>query len=530
MNLFRIHRKSKHKIKFKTVFLFIFSLIMTTFAWFAYSRVLNPTLNFHIASWDMEYSIEGREQSNEIAIQISDLYPTMPQRTVTIDIKNNGERTAEIDYRVDSVAIADREYDIIYEGQEIPAGTDEYIIMAPSVVESTSVVEDGITIVTKTVKGAIIKDIERFPFTVDLEHSYEVEPDGGTGYLRVDVNWIGDDNILDSEWGYIVGETSVMSLGLTIDAYQQDEKFPTDRTVTMPSTATTNPYLPTGFTRVAGTTLETGLTIKDGSGNEYVWIEVPKTTTVYPNAGLGITSFSDTEYQTIESDLQLYTSEYRSETAQDSKYGTIKKEMLKSIYKNGGFYIGKYETGTFDGPRTETTGASQTAVIQQHAFPYNWVTREQANNLASNMPSGNHKSSLMFGLQWDLVLKYLEINGVNIESNEWGNFYNTLWTITNQSVKYYENEQWKNGAYGEKTELEAILLSAGASSTFSRQSVYDLSGNIKEWTLEASTQDDLAYVVRGGNYTRENTATVSSRSICSEDDKNISTGFRVTIY
>lgn len=34
-------------------------------------------------------------------------------------------------------------------------------------------------------------------------------------------------------------------------------------------------YLPTGFSKVKGTSLETGLTIQDSKGNQYVWVEVP---------------------------------------------------------------------------------------------------------------------------------------------------------------------------------------------------------------------------------------------------------------
>ena len=60
------------------------------------------------------------------------------------------------------------------------------------------------------------------------------------------------------------------------------------------------PYLPTGFNKVNGTSLSTGLVIQDGTGNQYVWIEVPKTAAVYPTAGLAITSFTDDEYKKIE--------------------------------------------------------------------------------------------------------------------------------------------------------------------------------------------------------------------------------------
>ena len=128
----------------------------------------------------------------------------------------------------------------------------------------------------------------------------------------------------------------------------------------LPSVANkTIPYYPDNtFTKVAGTDLSTGLVIKDTSGNEYVWIEVPKTTGVYPTAGLKITNFTETEYTAIETDLHTYTDYYRNGTsAKDeyysddvtgltsAKYTELKQKMLKSVYENGGFWIGKYEAG-----------------------------------------------------------------------------------------------------------------------------------------------------------------------------------------
>ena len=56
--------------------------------------------------------------------------------------------------------------------------------------------------------------------------------------------------------------------------------------------------LPEGFapTKIDGEdSIDEGLVITDGYGNEYVWVEVPKTTEVYPTAGLNIINFTDDE-------------------------------------------------------------------------------------------------------------------------------------------------------------------------------------------------------------------------------------------
>ena len=271
----------------------------------------------------------------------------------------------------------------------------------------------------------------------------------------------------------------------------------------------TRPYLPTGFTQVKGTTLKNGLTIQDSTGNQYVWVEVPKAERVYKTAGLEIKDFTDEEYTKIEDDLHTYTDVYRNGTSYkdeyysgvgltSDEYTNLKKTMLKSVYQNGGFYIGKYETGIEDTPKTSgssSTAPTETPVIKPNAYPYDYVTCSQAQTLASKMESGNHTSSLMFGVQWDLVLKYLETKGTSqvdlkTDSTSWGNYINNAWNITNSNSKYaigddkLENFDWTSGAYGIKDSDTKVLLSTGASDDFSKQGIYDLAGNVFEFTLE----------------------------------------------
>ena len=287
----------------------------------------------------------------------------------------------------------------------------------------------------------------------------------------------------------------------------------------------TEPYLPTGFTKVEGTSLANGYTIQDSTGNQYVWVEVPKTSEVYPTAGLNITGFSNDEYAKIETDLHTYTKDYRKSGWEDEyysdeatgltseKYTALKQKMLKSVYKNGGFYVGKYETGIESAPKTEgnpNSEPTENPVIKQNAYPYNNVTCSQAQTLASKMESGNYTSSLMFGVQWDLVLKYLETKGtaqadLKTNSTNWGNYCDNLWEITNKNSKYaiytnYKLGDWTSGAYGKKDSNKSVLLSTGASETFSKQGIYDLAGNVWEWTLEYTAHSSYPCAIRGGNF------------------------------
>ena len=404
-NILRQHRKSKGKKKAKKYILFIFTLIMTTFAWFAYSKVLNSQLNMHVAAWDMEYFIGEEKKENPIGIEFPTLYPHMPEQTVTVDILNNGEALVDLSYSIQAISIAGVSYELVPEGKQPTTGN--YIEIEEPVLEEKATGE----VISK---GKIINDAAKFPFTLEIEHSAQVAAKN-KAYLKVTANWAGDNDELDSKWGYTVGKyfmdnpkvTSAMSVTLSIDSYQANEEIK-GGTVTTAGT-----YLPTGFTQVEGTTLENGLTIQDSSGNQYVWIEVPKTEKVYPTAGLKIRNFTDEEYTKIENDLHTYTSVYRNGTTYKDEYYSdeatgltrekhteLKKKMLKSVYQNGGFYIGKYETGYETGieakPRTSgsaTITPNELPIIKQNAYPYNYVNCRQAQKVANKMESGSYMTS-----------------------------------------------------------------------------------------------------------------------------------------
>ena len=318
-----------------------------------------------------------------------------------------------------------------------------------------------------------------------------------------------------------------------------------------------NPYLPKGFRQVSGTTIDNGLTIQDSTGNQYVWVEVPKTKEVYPTAGLEITEFTESEYTAIETDLHTYTNDYRDGTDYKDEYSSdaatgltsaqyteLKQKMLKSVYQNGGFYIGKYETGIEDAPKTSgssSTAPTETPVIKPNAYPYNYVTCSQAQTLASNMEHGDKTTSLMFGVQWDLTLKYLETKGTSqadlkTDSTSWGNYRNNAWNITNANLKYavyssYTLGSWSTATEKSKTSSKRILLSTGASESFSKMGIYDLAGNVDEWTLEYTSDTSESCARRGGDYYTSGSdcpARYRGSDITAELDDG--RGFRLALY
>ena len=306
------------------------------------------------------------------------------------------------------------------------------------------------------------------------------------------------------------------------------------------------PYIPEGYNHVRGTSMDTGFVIKDGSGNEFVWVEVPRISKIYNTAGVNITQFEDDEYTKIENDLRSYSSEYGfGSTEMDEwtgytglsqeAYNIQKRKMLKSIYLYGGFYIGRYEAGTLTA-RTASTDTLTQAVIKQNVYPYNYVTVAQAQQLASGFSTEGYPTSLLFGVQWNLTMKYLETKGgvakeeLKTDSTAWGNFLASEYEITNENVKYSTDggKNWTNATNLVKNSGDSIVLTTGASKKFSKQNIYDLGGNLYEWVLAKMGN----YAIERGNYWGASDVKYSAGTlgqVSTNQAKEFRT-FRVTLY
>ena len=343
-----------------------------------------------------------------------------------------------------------------------------------------------------------------------------------------------------------------------IDSTGNISKTPTGGdTGKLPTGEGTTPYLPdeAKFEKVEGTDLSTGLVIEEkATGNQYVWVEVPKTAAVYPTAGVNISGFTDDEYTKIETDLHTYTNDYRNGTSYsdvyyadsttgwftetgDTSYDNAKKKMLKSVYSNGGFWVGRYEAG-IETNRTANGDATTIPLSQANLYPYTYVTRTQAKVLAEQVESGNCTSSLMFGVQWDLMLKYIEIKGgatkdeLLTDSTTIGNYKNNLWNITNANAKYSADDGSSFTACPkQKTESAGILLTTGADTSFSLMNIYDMAGNVWEWTLETDSSASAPCDGRGGGYYNFGSSYPASHHYVSSTSYSCDDiGFRLSLY
>ena len=330
------------------------------------------------------------------------------------------------------------------------------------------------------------------------------------------------------------GITSKKTVSVTVNQY-------------MSSSTGSNPYLPgNDFKKVDGTDLSNGLVIEDKDGSQYVWIEVPKTSTVYPTAGTNITNFDSAAYTKITADLENYTKAYKSGGYSDAD-DDAKHVMLKSVYENGGFYIGRFEEGTANAEESTTEGTSAGPVSKINMYPYRLLTLPEAMDLTKKVNAGNRTCTLMYEVQWNLVLAHLHNKGnisdtvLTQNSDSIGNTSSVSFTLNRG--KYYANnnrgwQAYNVDYYNEDDEYylvkskvkqkHAALLTTGAADRNKVMNIYDFAGNVAEWTIGVYSSTHWPCVVRGNSYNSGSNAAYHGDAAWYDYDGNI--GFRVSIY
>ena len=333
----------------------------------------------------------------------------------------------------------------------------------------------------------------------------------------------------------------------------------------------TNPEaaMPKGATLIEGDATK-GIVMIDSRENEWVWVEVPKT--VFK------TATKADEYDKIKADLIKYASIYREGkagqgkswtdewydgcgVADSSTYTETYNKMLSSVYTNGGFWISRYEIGDSTATesnttRTSSSGTTGIAVSKADQIPYNYVKCSQAQTLASGMSTDTKKtSSLLFGIQWDLVCKYLEVKEewdtttntasyyLNTNSASWGNYADSSLTLNRGKylVGGSDSNTWTafdvdtenyvtNKQTSDNTSYKQILTT-GALET-KKMNIYDFAGNEWEWTLEHATSSTFyPCAVRGGSYNIYGSdGPASNRNGYDTTDSGSPVGFRSALY
>ena len=235
---------------------------------------------------------------------------------------------------------------------------------------------------------------------------------------------------------------------------------------------------------------------KDLSGNQWVWVpvETPSSlyttidagialagstgvkTTKYTNSAIiigitrgvpGSTSYREPDILTFSNydDTNYATAGFSSFSNMTDTMKSDYEEMIESLEKYKGFYIGRYEL-TANG---EKTGATQTC-----KNGVNWYTLyKNCKTLASGTKV---KTRMIWGLQWDATCNWLSNSDPAYsitDSSTWGNYSN-------------------NTAPGAGSEQNT-----GYSESWKANNIYDFAGNCNEWTQEA--YDTYGRAFRGGS-------------------------------
>ena len=160
--------------------------------------------------------------------------------------------------------------------------------------------------------------------------------------------------------------------------------------------------------------------------------------------------------------------------------------MVASVEKYGGFYIGRYETGNIN---------QDTPVIQKGNTNISSQTWYNMYKRCKNIKGANTnvETGMIWGNQWDRTLMWLIETGsktkeqIADDSTSWGNYYNATFEYVNSS-----------GSTATKNEGSSTRIPTGSAEYTKANNIYDLAGNVRDWTMEA---DSTCYrVFRGGYY------------------------------
>ena len=160
--------------------------------------------------------------------------------------------------------------------------------------------------------------------------------------------------------------------------------------------------------------------------------------------------------------------------------------MIVSVEKYGGFYIGRYETGNIN---------QDTPVIQKGNTNISSQTWYNMYKRCKNIKGANTnvETGMIWGNQWDRTLMWLIETGsktkeqIADDSTSWGNYYNATFEYVNSS-----------GSTATKNEGSSTRIPTGSAEYTKANNIYDLVGNVRDWTMEAYSTNYR--VCRGGSY------------------------------
>ena len=233
------------------------------------------------------------------------------------------------------------------------------------------------------------------------------------------------------------------------------------------------PYIPEGFKHLEGTVVE-GYVIVDQNQNEFVWVPVP-------------------------------SGQLSSDNIQNTKYNdrsTVANELQNSVAKYKGFYIGRYE-----GSQATLQSTNKSVLLTRKGMiPWTNIDYETASKVASEMYKDlkykDVKTSLMSGFAWYTTLSWID-----------------------QRVPLFSSSTDRGNYSGQ-------VYPTGTFKSDFVNNIWDLAGNVREWTTEQYVQTDTSQedqrVLRGGSASVPNTPIKSTVQPVSS--KDTTWGLRPVLY
>jgi hypothetical protein len=159
----------------------------------------------------------------------------------------------------------------------------------------------------------------------------------------------------------------------------------------------------------------------------------------------------------------------------------------------GGFYVGKYEA-SHDTASGTSAGSGTTLAVQANVVPWTDVTWDEAAMACLTFPNGH----LMTDEEWTALAVYTQIYGIAVRGNN-GNNGTVAWDVDDNTVTFTDDPTENGTGPG-----RALTGSGGVktSHTGTADGVYDLNGNVAEWTATLSKDNaNSNWVVDGQHST-----------------------------